>query len=152
MPAVMPIPADVGGYFGVPSTTSSVFPGWHHSVDWTPNESTSLSPPDIFAPSWDFFQPRQSSWDLTTPFTNTTTTSPVQAVVVGSNLNSSHLNDVWWMGADSHPKPTIVAEPIAQDKPLRTLSYAEEVIFNTQVCYPLSLHLIVGFSTLSSGL
>ena len=105
-------------------------------------QSTSLSPPDMFAGStWDSVLPRQGSWDVPTPLTNIAA-SPAVDGVVRSNLNSNvHLSNLWWLKDASHPK-TFVAEPMANKS---HLSYIEETIdLNTQVCFLSSRRLTVG--------
>jgi len=116
-PPTLPLPADVGDWFGVPSVASYMVPEYRYAESsLLDGRSHSLSSTESYATP--IFEATHYSWNTTTPASPESGSGEVLDIpvnnLVGSNFDATlHADKFWLKHSDSDEIQQYVAEPLA---------------------------------------
>jgi len=118
-PPTLPLPADVGDWFGVTSLASFVMPEYQYAEhSLMDGRSHSLSSTESYATP--IFEAGHYSWNTTTPASPESCSAGVLDIpvsdLVGSNFDPTVHTDKFWLKHDSEATQQYVAQPLSSNQ------------------------------------
>ena len=114
-PPTLPLPSDVGDWFGVPSVASYIMPEYQYAENTLMDgRSHSLSSTESYATP--IFEVSHYSWNTTTPASPESSGGVLDVPVndlVGSNFDPTFHADKFWLKHESEATQQYFAQPLS---------------------------------------